>query len=486
LVATYIGSKSAGYGYNSGDGKIYNDGVLTTYGDSYAATDIIGIAVDLDNSKLYVSKNGTWQNSGDPTSGATGTGAFSIVSQSSYYFGQGPSTCTTTANFGSDSSFAGEVTAGGNADGNGVGDFYYTPPSGYLALCTSNLSAPEIKLPGDNFNTVLWTGDGAASRSITGTGFQADMMWSKIRNSGHQHNVVDRVRGVDKKLLMPNSSDAEDTDPTHGWFDSLDSDGFTITGAGGDWNVNTDTYLYVGWNWLGAASNADNTDGDIASTVRANTTAGFSIVKYEGSGTGGDTVGHGLSVAPALIITKNIDAAYNWSVSPFPGKTSFGYALYLDGTFAETGEAGTMSAVSASTFTLYSDSHLNNNSGTDYISYCWHSIEGYSKVGSYEGNGDADGTFMYTGFRVSWLLVKRIDGVESWAIEDNKRSTYNVIDDVLFPDTNAAEQENSINNVDFVSNGFKVRNTDSRWNNSSGEYLYLAYAKSPFKYANAR
>jgi len=450
-----------------GNGQKRIDGTASSYGASYTAGDIIGVALNMTDSEITFYKNNSTQGA-IAFSGSTAVANFVVP----FNFVEA---ATIGLNMGSDSSFAGALTAQGNQDSNEIGDFYYEPPTDFLALCTSNLSAPSIKKPGDHFNTVLYTGDGTDDRAITGVGFQPDFLWQKNRGGTGNNRLYDSIRGVANRIVS--NSSAATTQPGDE-LDSFDSDGFTI-----DVGMNEDTATFVAWNWLAAAANAANDDGDISSVVRANTTSGFSIVSYSGSGTGGDTVGHGLSVAPDLIITKNLDADYNWAVSPFPGKTSFGYALYLDTTHAETGESGTMSAVSASTFTLYSNNHLNNNSGTDYISYCFHSVEGYSKAGIYTGNGSSDGTFVYLGFRPAYVLVRGYNVVTNWNVANSKSPAYNVINLYLTPNATFAESEEAY--IDFLSNGFKCRNSTTSLS-AAYNYLFYAVAESPFKYSNAR
>jgi len=486
-------------------GQIYLDGLSTISSvGAFVATDIIGVAVNMDDGEIQWFKNGAvLSGSGNVPITMPATTAAGFVP---YTRASGPDKYG--VNFGQDSSFAGTVTAQGNQDDNGKGDFYYTPPSGFLALCTDNLSDPEIKLPGENFNTLLWTGDGAASRSITGLGFQADMMWSKIRTEIHQHNLVDRVRGVDQRLLMPNSTGAEDTTCTHGWFDSLDSDGWSMTYAGGGWNVNTDTEDYVGWAWkAGGAPTATNSAGagatptagsvkidganlgsalagDIAANkLSANTTAGFSIVSWTGSGTLDDTVAHGLSVTPSLFIFKAVTGSDNWPV----WHESFGIDsnMYLDTASALYDGNQPDRFPTLPTASVFTPGNAANIGGTDLpiITYCFHSVEGYSKVGIYEGNNNADGTFIYLGFKPAFIIYKNIDDAFDWNILDDERNTYNVVTQVLAPDNSAAEITASFG--DFTSNGVKMRNTYSGSNNSY-TYMYYAVAESPFKYSNAR
>ena len=493
----YLGDTSSEWGYYTNGSILNNDGGAgggTSYGSSYTAGDIVGVALDLENNKCYWSKNGTWQNSGVPTSGATGTGAISITALSSS-FGMGHYVAASgdwhdgtgmkaVYNFGSDSSFAGNKTAQGNQDGNSVGDFYYEPPTDYLALCTSNLPDPSIKLPGDNFNTILWTGD-SGSRDFTGVGFQPDLVWMKVRNDTWNYNLTDSVRGVGK-ALMSDTSGAEDINSANGYIDSFDSDGFsTIAGASNNnwWNNTGDTP--VAWNWLAGGSAVTNTDGtNIDSEVSANTTAGLSICTYEGTGTNDDSFGHGLSSAPELVIIKRrqsadwqigsnyIQASSNWThVIEFSAGASFDSDIRWNDT-----------APSASVVTLGTTTNVNGD-GATYVAYCLHSVEGYSKIGSYEGNGNDDGSFVYTGFRPAWIMVKNIDASAYWILVDNKRIGYNIRNDVLFP--NVANAEVDVDDFfDIVSNGFKLRSSDSDVNSST--LLYYAIAESPFKYANSR
>ena len=471
------------------DGNKFIAGSETSYGDSFTTSDVIGMAIDADNGAVYFSKNGVWQNSGDPESGASRTGA-------AYTYTGGTVELTPAfvvfdtdmgwvANFGQDSSFAGNVTAQGNQDSNEIGDFYYEPPTDYLALCTSNLDAPSIKKPGENFSTVLWTGDASATRSITGLGFQADMMWSKNRSGSHQHNVVDTVRGVDNRLIMPNSSDAEDTSSVQGYFQSLDSDGWTMVyGSSTGWNVNKSGYDYVGWAWKGGGSAVTNTDGtNIDSQVSANTTAGFSICTYTGTGTNADSFGHGLSSAPELVIIKRRESS-SWQV----GSTPVGWTKYL---VLDTAAAAATSSVrwndtapSASVVTLGTSTTVNASGGT-YVAYCFHSVEGYSKCGSsYTGNGNADGTFVYTGgFRPAFIMTKSVDSTSDWQMFDDKRVGYNVDNYELEANDNAVE-DTSTDFIDIVSNGFKNRITTDP--NVAETYIYIAFASYPFKYSPAR
>ena len=246
----------------------------------------------------------------------------------------------------------------------------------------------------------------------------------------------------------------------------------------------------VSWNWKGGGTAVSNGDGDITSSVSANTTAGFSIVSYAGSGSAGDTVGHGLSQTPDLIIIKNRSAITNWVVnSPLIDSTFVKWAMKLD--LAEAISADTTiwnsTAPGASVFTLGTAGESNRNNPDNYMAYCFHSVEGYSKVGTYTGNGDNNGTFVYTGFRPMWVMAKCTDGSGSWLMTDSVRFPYNVTDDPLFADESSAETNSSTYAIDILSNGFKCRGVNNDTNNSSGNaYLYLSFAETPFKTSNAR
>jgi hypothetical protein len=481
---SYMGEGTRQYAYLA-DGRKEVDQAWSTYGNTWTDGDIIGIAIDFDNRYIYYSKNGTWQDSGDPTSGGSGTGAGGAINADvdELVFAMSCIQSGTTEyvlNHGSDSSFAGNLTAQGNQDSNSIGDFYYEPPTDFLALCSSNLASPEIALPTAHFNTKLYTGDGATTLAVTGVGFSPGMTWIKNRDQADDHTLVDSVRGA-TKYLVPNETDAEVDDST--FVASLDSDGFTV---GDDVVVNTSTEDYASWNWKAGGTAASNTDGTITSSVSANPTAGFSIVSWTGQASvpTSTTVGHGLAQAPELIIVRNRPDVEQWVVyNATVGDTKH---LRLNTGDSEVTETAIWNNTtpSASVFTV-GDSGAANGASDAMIAYCFHSVEGYSKVGSYEGNGDTDGAFVYTGFRPAFVMYKCYNQAEDWYMLDNKRDTYNVVDKSLIADSNAAEVSTTASDTDFVSNGFKLRTSTS--GNYSGYYwVYVAFAESPFKYSNAR
>jgi hypothetical protein len=447
---------------------VINGSNVGTYA-SHTSGDILGLAIDRDANTVKFYKNNTLVYTGTSlSSGAIKVGSFFS-----------PSSGSAIWNFGQDSSFAGNKVAQGNQDANGKGDFYYEPPAGYLALCADNLPDPVIKDGSEYFNTVLYTGTNAA-QSITGVGFQPDWTWLKSRSNAQNHRVFDVIRGTGE-YLETDTTDAEGSSSTT--LTSFDSDGFSL---GGSSLVNTNTYTYVAWNWKADnTSGTTNTDGTITSTVSANPTAGFSVVGYTGNGSNG-TVGHGLGVTPNFIVVKNRSNTADWPVY-FGGITSATEVLRLNSTTAKlTGRSEWNSTLPTSTlFSVGNDSAVNTNND-NYIAYCFAEVEGYSKFGSYTGNGSTDGPFVYTGFRPAFVLIKAYSQSDNWNILDTKRDTYNVMDTRLLPNNSTSELTASTNNVDFISNGFKLRTSDIGWNGNAVSYIYMAFAENPFKYSNAR
>ena len=326
-----------------------------------------------------------------------------------------------------------------------------------------------IKKPSDYFNTVLYTGTGSA-QSITGVDFQPDMVWIKDRTGTGYHRINDAVRGATKEIY-PNVTNAENTEPQA--VTSFDTDGFTV-GSNNGYSQNG--YNFVSWNWLGANGTTANTDGSITSTVSANTTSGFSIVQYSGNATAGATVGHGLGSVPKMVIVKKTNGAKDWNVYHVGmGATK---CVYLNLTNAEQTHGNWNNTTPTNTvFSIGSDDQV-NGSGQTYITYCFAEKQGFSKFGSYVGNGNADGTFVYTGFKPKFILTKNSSASStSWVLTDTSRSTYNVTSNALMADASTAEQAYTY--FDITSNGFKARNT-SHWVNGSGNtIIYLAFAEEP-------
>jgi hypothetical protein len=332
---------------------------------------------------------------------------------------------------------------------------------------------------------VLYTGNGS-TQSITGVGFQPDFSWFKQRSGGGgNHALFDVVRGVTKML----PSDLGNVEETQSGLTAFNSDGFSL-GAWSGSNNNTETF--VAWNWKAGGSGSSNTDGSVTTSVSANADAGFSIISYTGSGSGTITIGHGLSKAPEMWTVKARDDVGDnqWFVC-HKGFASDYYTDFIH--FDTTGavqDSGARWGDTAPTSSIITIGSASTNESGDYICYAWHSVDGYSKVGSYTGNNNADGTFVYTGFRPAWIMVKASStgGTHyDWAIYDIARSTYNAVANVLEANQSQAEVTGTGRGlpIDIVSNGFKFRSSYAE-SNAAQTYIYIAFAETPFKYSNAR
>ena len=419
---------------------------------------VIGVAVDMDNGAVYFAINNTWINSGDPTSGASKTGAAAtdlLTVNDGYHYvaAQG---------------FNGSNSAGmyGNF---GQRSFAYTPPSGYKTLCTKNLPTPAIKNPALHLKTLLYTGNDSNDRDITGVGFQPDFLWIKNREGPDWHMLQNAIRGANKNITS-NSTAAE---TTHTYFTSFDSDGFTLDGNVSDYNKSGLTY--VSWNWKAGGAGSSNNDGSIASTVSANTTAGFSIVSYAGNSAAGATVGHGLGSAPTWIIGKNRTDADSWFM--YHGSLGGGSTMSFNNSNAKDNNTAFWNNTSPSNtvFTLGNSTDA-NETGKNYIAYCFAEKRGYSKFGSYTGNGSSNGPFVFCGFKPAFVIARRTDSGSSWQMYDNKRDVDNVVTHRLRIDLNNAEDTGNVD-VDFLSNGWKLRNTGI--NQNGGAYIFMAFAEEP-------
>jgi len=622
------------------DGKAYvrtgSSESISTYGGNTAQYDVIGVYLDMDAGTpvVYFSKNGQWSDgSGNfdessPTGGITlgdsffttdtggndGFVAFALVSAS------GGNSAQFHANFGQDSTFAGQTTAGGNTDENGLGDFKYAVPTGAKALCSSNLPDPTILLPNKHFNSVIWSGNGTNGRTISGVGFNPDWTWIKCRSNDPSHLLYDTVRGGNK-ALSSNNTDAESSSSEYGYLSAFASDGFTLTqGTNGSFpmgSVNHSGRTYVAWNWeagetdgktytvtvvsdsgnkyrfdgfgtsavtldlaeggtyifnmddatnashpfsIGTAANgtvytsgityfldgvsktysqytsgfssattrrlhitvpasapvlyywcsahsgmggaintnstlgSSNFDGSIQSTAKVNASAGFSIVLYTGTGADG-TVGHGLGVTPDVVIVKNRDSTQHWSVK-HKNLTS-GYNVKLNLNEAEGQSTGSTNGIiadlsSSSNFSLTRTGNTGNydnvnKSGEKHLAYIFSEVAGYSKFGSYRGNGSTDGTFVYTGFKPALVTVKTINVAQNWVTWDNAREPSNEMQRVLeWNDGSTTDGASSNTAIDFLANGFKHRTSFVRSNTDGNTYIYFAFAESPFKNSRAR
>ena len=448
------------------------------------ATKIVGCALDLDNNKVYFHGNNTYVNSHNPS---TGSGGFSIPSgmQGKHFLPMMGTNAVGAAalrraNFGQDSSFGGDETAHGNADGNGHGDFYYAPPTGFLAMCSANLpvsadidpAQTDDDYPSKQFGVVTYTGTGSAT-TISGLGFKPDLIWAKRTDSSQRHYLVDSNRGFTKYLH------SEDTysegGPSSTGITSANSDGFVI-GGGLDY-VNYSSATYVAWCWrANGGTTSSNSNGSITATVQANTKAGFSIATYTSPGSGTNhTVGHGLSDVD-FIITKDRSSTFNWYCfhKSVPDKT---YRL-------NTGAEFSYSNWSMGSSTWGSEDGYTHNSTDDFVAYCWQNVEGFQKFGTYVGNGNSDGPFIYTGFRPRLIFTLQKNSTSGWRVRDTARDTKNPSDSIVWWNRSDRQYDSSGYNFDILSNGFKVRNTGSDFNTSGTTYLFGAWGDVPFKYNN--
>jgi hypothetical protein len=473
-----------GWGYDAYNGKKEHDNTQTSYGSQASLGDIIGVAVDMDNGKIWFADNNTYIASGDPAAGSNAAYtnlAGTIVPVVSTQDG---STAFVTMNFGQDSSFAGGKTAQGNSDGGGIGDFFYAPPSGFLALCTDNLPNQDT-VPSDYFNTVLYTGNGNDNRAVTGVGFQPDWVWIKGRTQG-ESTAHDSLRGPANGLFF----ESETAEDTGGNLVSFDSDGFTTADSN---RANRNSQAIVAWCWKaggGAASVGSNTDGSINTTdTSVNTDAGFSISTFIGNATSGATVGHGLGVVPEWYFVICRSTAGNrlvYHASNTAAPETDVLAIETTGATADQENIWNDTAPTSAVISLGNNASVNGNNET-FVAYFFHSVEGYSKFGSYTATGNADGPFIYLGFQPAFLLTKRTDSGDNWRLTDNAREPSNDGAFVALK-ANATDSEGDTGNrnFDYLSNGFKVRETDADMGADGGTYIYMAFAEIPFKYSNAR
>ena len=442
--------------YYSSNGNKYVDSTGSSYGASYAVSDKIGVALNLDDNEITFYKNNSTQ------------GDISITNRNYTPLAgeEGSSNGGIIANFGQS-------------------DFEYTPPTGFSALSTANLADPQVENPSAYFHTQLYTGNDTSGHSITNNAqagdFQPDWIIFAPRSNGDHHNVIDAVRGSDRRMQTNNTTAEQTDDPA---LFTFESNGFDIDTT--DVNYNGSGRTYVAWQWKANGSGSSNEDGSINTTATsANTTAGFSISTFTGNGTSGATFGHGLGAAPKFVIVKERDpGGNNWMV----GLDALGWTKYLalDSNQAVTTSSARWNdtAPTSTVVTLGDDTGINANTAT-YVAYCFAEVDGFSKFGAYEGNSNADGSFIYTGFRPAWITLKEVDNADDWVIYDTKRDPINIADTVLRMDTNASEYSGSGREIDILSNGFKIR-TSNATINASNTYAYLAFAEFPLKYANAR
>ena len=389
-------------------------------------------------------------------------------------------TWLTSANVGSTEPYFPYVTGGGATSILNAGQraFAATAPSGYKALCTANLPTPTIANGATAMDVKLYTGNGS-TQTISGLGFSPDLVWIKGRSGATDHALYDAVRGVQKDLVS-NSTAAETTQTTG--LTAFNSGGFDLGSLA---KLNTSSATYAAWCWDAGSSTVTNTQGSITSQVRANASAGFSIVTYTGNNTSGATVGHGLGVAPGFVIIKSRSGSTNWIVghSAAGWLSAFEGLNTTDGFRANDAKYWNNTAPTSTVITFGNEGNL-NGSGANFVAYCFAPVAGYSSFGSYTGNGSADGPFVYTGFRPRWIILKNASAVWNWQLRDTARDTYNPAQSRLFPNTSDAQSTNDP--VDILSNGFKIRVTGGDYNGNGNTFVWAAFAESPFAYARAR
>jgi hypothetical protein len=447
------GANTQGWVYRY-DGKKENGATMTSYGDTFTAGDVISVAWDADIGAIWFAKDGTWQASateaeieaGTTTNAAFSSGIAGIECRPIVAEDQGDYTNSWVGNFGQHS-FTGSM------------------PSGFSHLSTANLSDPTIADPSAYFQPTIYTGDGASSLAVNQGGnstFDPDFVWIKNRDATDGHCLFDSVRGA-TELLASDSTAAEVTDADT--LLSFDSDGFSV---GADVKVNTNTEKYVGWQWLESA------------------TAGFDIVSFTGNATA-RTISHSLGVVPEVIIVKNLADTDNWAVYHASNTTAPATDYLILNTTAATADDATIWNDTVPTSSVFSvgTSSLTNGNTEAMIAYLFAGVEGFSKFGGYVGTGNADGPFIWCGFRPAFIMTKRAaDGTNNWIIQDAIRQTYNGVCAWLYPNLTNVESAGTTN-TDILSNGFKIKNTDGEFN-AAVAYVYMAFAETPFKTATAR
>ena len=477
-----INTEAAACFAGNGEFKIENNSQTTGFA-TWGNGDIISVAIDttLTTPKVWFAVNNSWQ----AASGNSGTfnpsGGYSLTSGKKYTFtvdhGSSSSSTTATCFFGAHQ-----------------GGFNYDPPSGFKALSSKNLPIPTTSIinPDQHFKAVTYTGN-AGTNQINGLKFKPDMIWFKSRSSTSTNGIADSVRGR-SKLLFPDTDQAEETSSSTRDLRSFDDDGFTLGNPQVLNSTNGNGLSIVAWCWKGGGASVSNSDGSVTTTISANPEAGFSIVDYNGGGNG-STMGHGLGAVPHWIIIKKRDSdspggARGWAV--FHRSLPTDKPLRLNSTTQQLSEANFFreDLMSTTVFGVNGD-YDTGYSGDDYIAYVWTEIPGFSRFGSYVGNGNADGPFVHCGFRPAFVLTKMYDGInENWTISDSTRSTYNPVDLFLRPDENTADTSGAAK-MDFCAQGFKLRNNDDKTNRDGGKYIFAAFAEqspvTPYdEFTNAR
>tara|TARA_Y100001937_G_scaffold86771_1_gene117379 strand:+ start:345 stop:2774 length:2430 start_codon:yes stop_codon:yes gene_type:complete len=445
--------------YNNSSSDPVTDNHFSTPSDN----DIFQFAYDADSQTLFTGRNNTWELSANPSTGAnpnwTGVASGGFPMAGSY-----GSNRYVIINFGQQ-------------------EFSYTPPTGYASLSGHNratANAAGVVNPQRHFETILYTGNNtSAARTIDDLEFAPDLVWQKRRNGTNWQTWHDTVRGA-TKTLYSNSNSQEATNNQYGYISSFNKDGFTWSpGSTNNSDGNESSGTFVSWCWRAGGAAVSNSDGSITTSISANQEAGFSIVTYTGTGSAA-TIGHGLGKAPKVVLTKLRDTTtQDWFFMPGEITSDRGKYIKFNAQDAIASDTNVYPNT-ATTSTVYSIGTDNavNGSGSKYVSYCWSEIPGYSKFGTYTGNGSSDGPFVHLGFKPAWFLVRGTHG-DIWYVYDNKRNTFNVVDKELNP--NRDQTEATFTTVDFLSNGFKIRTSNSSFNYNNYTYMYMTFAERPSK-----
>jgi hypothetical protein len=456
-TGNFPGVTATSYGYLSNGAK-YNNNTSAAYGATFTSNDVIGAALDLDNGTLTFYKNG--------------------VSQGVAYSGISGQFFPLLATYGT--ATAGHINFGQRP-------FSYAPPAGHKALASFNLAAPTIANPANHFAATTYTGNSSTQVVVNAGQFRPDLIWFKDRSAVTNHWLINSITNT---WVYSNLTNLEDANFQ---LSSINSNGFTLSTTNVALNASADNY--IAWQWKAGGTAVTNNAGGIVSTVSANPTAGFSVVSYTGTGTN-STIGHGLGAVPKMILVKARSGSSDWGVY----HTSIGPTGYLVlNTTAGTATNSTVWNNTSPTSTVFSVGTavgVNYSNTSTYVAYCWTDIPGYSAFGSYTGNGAADGPFVYTGFRPKYVMVKIYAGTSAatlhWIVTDSGRDTYNTTQYRLAASANYVENDATYigttaqNNIDFLSNGFKMRTANGNTNESASTYIYAAFAEAPFKYALAR
>jgi len=443
-----------GFGILLGSGRTSHNGTLTNYGSALGTNEIGMCAVDLDNGKIWWGKQGSFFNSGNPANGTNA--AFTTIDTD------------TTWNF------CFHVLNNNNLAMNwGQQGFTYTPPTGFGRLCTADLPEVDIKNPVEHHETLLYTGNNG-NKNVTGLDFNPAFVWAKNRvNAGYHHELYDTQRGNNKRIFTSQTS-AEAT----GYLQFGQTGGFSLTSGGG---INTNNSNHVAWCWDGGTSTVTNNSGSRTTQVRADQDVGFSIIEFNyGSGT--QTLGHGLGKPPKWIIGKTLTNTTHWVVY-HSGLGANGW-FNLNTNAATQNNAAVWNNQSPSNSLIYLGTGMTGQG--DAVFYAWSEIIGFSAFGTYFGNGSTNGPYVHTGFQPAWLMYKNISqNGGQWFIRDNKRETGNPNNRSLAAESSGSEVHSSLVDTDFLSNGFKLRETNEGTNNSGIKYIFMAFAKHPVKYTRA-